>query len=137
MISGAQINKKTTENNIKRYYSVGYLDYSYNNCFRDGYRTRIIFSSIHIYGSFCISFPDFKLAKSELNISISGSVKFLLAITLLVGSVALEPNHSSSKFYDAHTSSGFHSTTQDDNASYSDRKLYATSQIEGTKLPTE
>ena len=77
------------------------------------------------------------MLESVLNISISGPVRFLLVIILLVGSVALEPNHSSSTVYDAHISSGFHSTTQDDNASYWDWKLYETSQIGGTKLPTE
>ncbi len=61
-----------------------------------------------------VSFPPISnLLESELNISISGPVRFLVVILLLVGSAALEPNHSSSAVIYAHTSSGSYNTTQD------------------------
>jgi len=60
-----------------------------------------------------VSFPPISnLLESDLNISISGPVRFLVVILLLVGSVAVEPNHSSSAVIYAHTSSGSHNTTQ-------------------------
>ena len=50
-----------------------------------------------------VSFPPISnLLESELNISISGPVRFLLVIILLVESVVVDHNHSSS---------GSHNTT--------------------------
>jgi hypothetical protein len=43
---------------------------------------------------------------------------FSLVIILLVGSVVVEPNHSSLAVIYAHTSSGSHNTTHNDNVSY-------------------
>jgi len=56
--------------------------------------------------------PDFKIARLELNISISGPMRFLLVIILLAGSSAVEHNHSSSAVIYAHTSFGSYNTTQ-------------------------
>ena len=49
--------------------------------------------------------PISNLIESELNISVSGAVRFFVVIVLLAGSFAV---------YDAHTSLGSHSTIQDD-----------------------
>jgi hypothetical protein len=60
-----------------------------------------------------VSFPPISnLIDSELNISISGPVRFLLALILLVGSFSFEPNHSFSVITDAQILLGFHSITQ-------------------------
>ncbi len=59
-----------------------------------------------------VSFPPISdLIDSELNISISGPVRFLLVIVLLAGSFAVEPNYSSSVINDAQTLLGFHIIT--------------------------
>ena len=80
---------------------------------------REYFSAVFIFMAAFVSFPPISnVLESELNISISGSVRFLLVIILLVGSIAVEFNHSSSAVIYAHTSSGSHNTTQDDNVSY-------------------
>ncbi len=72
------------------------------------------FSAVFIFIAAFASFPPISnLLESELNISISGPVRFLVVILLLVGSAALEPNHSSSAVIYAHTSSGSYNTTQD------------------------
>jgi hypothetical protein len=60
-----------------------------------------------------VSFPPISnLIDSELNISISGPVRFLLALILLVGSFSFEPNHSFSVITDAQILLGLHSITQ-------------------------
>ena len=83
-----------------------------------------------------VSFPPISnLLESELNISISGPVRFLVVILLLVGSVAVEPNHSLSAVFYAHTSSGSHNTTQDDNVSYWEWEWHTPSHIGYTKVP--
>jgi len=52
-----------------------------------------------------------------------------LKIIFLAGSLALEPNHSSSAIIYAHTSSGYHNTPHDDNVFYWDWKWHEPSQI--------
>jgi len=60
-----------------------------------------------------VSFPPISnLIDSELNILISGPMRFLLALILLAGSFAVEPNYSSSVITDAQILLGFHSITQ-------------------------
>jgi hypothetical protein len=60
-----------------------------------------------------VSFPPISnLIDSELNISISGPVRFLLVLILLAGSFSVEPNYSSSVITDAQILLGFHSITQ-------------------------
>ena len=94
------------------------------------------FSAVFIFVAAFVSFPPISnLLESELNISISGPVRFLVVILLLVGSVAVEPNHSSSAVFYAHTSSGSHSTTQDDNVSYWEWEWHTPSHIGYTKAP--
>ena len=75
------------------------------------------------------------MIESEFNISLSGVVRFLLVIIILVRSFAVEPNHSSSAIIYAHTSSGSHNTTHDDNVCYWDWKWHETSQIKDVKTP--
>jgi hypothetical protein len=59
-----------------------------------------------------VSFPPISsLVDSELNISISGPVRFLLVLILLAGSFSVEPNYSSSMITDAQILLGFHSIT--------------------------
>ena len=59
-----------------------------------------------------VSFPPISsLVDSELNISISGPVRFLLVLILLAGSFSVEPIYSSSVITDAHILLGFHSIT--------------------------
>jgi len=59
-----------------------------------------------------VSFPPISnLIDSELNISISGHVRFLLVLILLAGSFSVEPIYSSSVITDAHILLGFHSIT--------------------------
>ena len=83
-----------------------------------------------------VSFPPISnLLESELNISISGPVRFLVVILLLVGSVAVEPNHSSSAVSYAHTSSGSHRTNKDYNVSYWEWEWHTPSHIGDTKAP--
>jgi hypothetical protein len=91
------------------------------------------FSAVFIFMAAFVSFPPISnLLESELNISISGSVRFLLVIILLVGSAAVEPSHSSSIY--AHVSSGSHNTTQDGNGSYWEWEWYTPSHINDTKV---
>ena len=60
-----------------------------------------------------VSFPPISnLIDSELNILISRPMRFLLALILLAGSFAVEPNYSSSVITDAQILLGFHSITQ-------------------------
>jgi len=97
---------------------------------------RKYFSAVFIFMAAFVSFPSISnLLESELNISISGSVRFLLVIILLAGSVAVEPNHSSSAVIYAHTSSGSHNTTQNDNVSYWDWEWHTPSHVSDTKAP--
>ena len=59
-----------------------------------------------------VSFPPISnLIDSELNISISGPVRFLLVLILLAGSFSVEPIYSSSVITDAQILLGFHSIT--------------------------
>jgi hypothetical protein len=98
---------------------------------------REYFSAVFIFMAAFVSFPPISnVLESELNISISGSVRFLLVIILLVGSIAVEFNHSSSAVIYAHTSSGSHNTTQDDNVSYWEWEWYTPSRISDTKVPS-
>jgi len=98
---------------------------------------REYFSAVFIFMAAFVSFPPISnLLESELNISISGPVRFLLVLVLLVGSVAVEPNHSSSAVIYTHTSSGSHNTTQDDNVSYWEWEWYTPSHIGDTKVPS-
>ena len=77
------------------------------------------FSAVFVFMAAFVSFPPISnLLESESNISISGPVRFLLVIILLAGSVVVDHNNSSSTFIYAHTSSGSHNTTHDDNVSY-------------------
>ena len=77
------------------------------------------FSAVFIFMAAFVSFPPISnLLESDLNISLSGPVRFLVVIILLAGSIVVDHNHSSSTFISAHTSSGSHNTTHDDNVSY-------------------
>lgn len=70
---------------------------------------REYFSAVFIFMAAFVSFPQISnLLESELNISISGPMRFLLVIILLAGSIAVEHNNSnsSSTAIYAHTSSG-------------------------------
>jgi succinate-acetate transporter protein len=97
---------------------------------------REYFSAVFMFMAVFISFPPISnVIESELNISVSGAVRVLVVIILLAGSVAVEPNHSSSAMIYAHTSSGSHSTTQDDNFSYWVWEWYTPSHIGDTKAP--
>ena len=79
------------------------------------------FSAVFIFMAAFVSFPPISnLLESELNISISGPMRFLLVIIFLAGSVAVGHNHSSSADIYAHTSSGSYNTTQGENISYWD-----------------
>jgi hypothetical protein len=94
------------------------------------------FSAVFIFMAAFVSFPPVSnLLESELNISMSGPVRFLLVIILLVGSVTVESTHSSSAVIYAHTSSGSHNTTQDDNVSYLEWEWHTPSHIGDTKVP--
>ena len=84
-----------------------------------------------------VAFPPISnLVESDLNISLSGPVRFLVVILFLVGSVAVEPNHSSSAVFYAHTYSGSHNTTQDDNVSYWEWEWHMPSHVNSTKVPS-
>ena len=77
------------------------------------------FPAVFMFMAVFVSFsPISNLLESELNISISGPLRFLLVIILLVGSVVVDHNNSSSAFIHAHTSSGSYNATQGDNVSY-------------------
>jgi hypothetical protein len=98
---------------------------------------REYFSAVFIFMAAFVAFPLISnLFESELYISIFGPVRFWLVIILLVGSIAVEPNHSSLAVIYAHTSSGSHNTTQDDNVSYWEWKWYTPSHIGNTKVPS-
>jgi len=88
------------------------------------------FSAVFIFMAAFVSFPPISnLLESELNISISGPMRFLLVIILLAGLVAVEHNHSSSAVIYAHTSSGSHRTNQGENVSYWDWEWHTPSYI--------
>ena len=77
------------------------------------------FSAVFVFMAAFVSFPPISnLLESDLNISLSGPVRFLVVIILLAGSIVVDHNHSSSTFISAHTSSGSHNTIHDDNVSY-------------------
>ena len=70
-------------------------------------------SAVFMFMVVFVSFPPISnLVDSELNISISGAVRFLLVLILLAGSFSFEPNYSSSVITDAQILLGFHSITQ-------------------------
>ena len=70
-------------------------------------------SAVFMFMVVFVSFPPISnLIDSELNILISGPMRFLLALILLAGSFAVEPNYSSSVITDAQILLGFHSITQ-------------------------
>ena len=94
------------------------------------------FPAVLIFMAAFVSFPPISnLFESELNISISGPVRFLLVMFLLVGSVTVEPNHSSSSVIYVHTSSGSHNTTHGDNVSYWEWEWHTPSHMGDTKAP--
>jgi hypothetical protein len=97
---------------------------------------REYFPAVFVFLAAFISFPPISnLLESELNISISGPMRFLLVIFLLVGSVAVEPNHSSSAVIYTHAFSGSNSTNQGDNVSYWEWEWHTPSHIGDTKAP--
>jgi len=72
---------------------------------------REYFSAVFIFMAAFVSFPPISnLLESDLNISLSGPVRFLVVILLLVGSAAVKPNHSSSAVIYTHAFSGSNST---------------------------
>jgi hypothetical protein len=96
------------------------------------------FSAVFIFMAAFVSFPPISnLLESELNISISGPMRFLLVMILLAGSVVVEHNHSSSAVIYAHTSSGSYNTTQGENVSYWDWEWHTPSHIGDTKALQE
>ena len=95
------------------------------------------FSAVFIFMAAFVSFPPISnLLESDLNISLSGPVRFLVVIFLLVGSVAVEPNHSSSAVIYTHAFSGSNSTNQDNNVSYWEWEWHTPSHIDNTKVPS-
>ncbi len=97
---------------------------------------REYFSAVFIFLAAVVSFPPISnLLESELNISISGPMRFLLVIILLVGSVAVDHDPLSSTFIYAHTSSGSNSTDQGDNGSYWEWEWHTPSHISDKKAP--
>ena len=98
---------------------------------------REYFSAVFIFMAAFVSFPPISnLLESDLNISISGPVRFLVVIFLLVGSIAVEHNHSSSAVIYTHAFSGSNSTNQDDNVSYWEWEWHTPSHIDNTKVPS-
>ena len=94
------------------------------------------FSAVFIFMAAFVSFlPISNLLESDLNISLSGPVRFLVVTLLLVGSVAVEPNHSSSAVIYTHAFSGSNSTNQDNNVSYWEWEWHTPSHIGNTKAP--
>jgi len=92
------------------------------------------FSAVFMFMAAFISFPPISnLLESDLNISISGPVRFLLVILLLVGSVTVDHNHSSSAVIYTHAFSGSNSTNRDDNVSYWEWEWHTPSSIGDTK----
>ena len=95
------------------------------------------FSAVFMFMTAFVSFPPIsKLLESELNISISGPVRFLLVIILLLGSVAVDHNHSSSAGIYAHTSSGSYDTTRGENVSCWDWEWHTPAHISDRKAPS-
>ena len=92
--------------------------------------------AVFIFMAAFVSFPPISnLLESDLNISLSGPVRFVVVILLLVGSVAVEPNHSSSAVIYTHAFSESNSTTQGDNVSYWEWEWHTPSHIGDTKAP--
>jgi len=92
------------------------------------------FSAVFMFIAAFISFPPISnLLESDLNISLSGPVRFLLVILLLTGSVAVEPSHSSSSVVYTYTSSGSNNTTHGANVSYWEWEWHIPSNIGNTK----
>jgi len=99
---------------------------------------REYFSAVFMFMAAFISFPPISnLLESDLNISISGPVRFLLVILFLVGSAAVEPDHQSSSVIYFHTHSGSNSTNQDANVSYWEWEWHTPSHIGDTKVPRD
>ena len=99
---------------------------------------REYFSAVFIFMAAFISFPPISnVLESDLNISISGPLRFLLVLLLLIGSVAVDHNHSSSSVFYAHTYSGSNSTNQGDNVSYWKWEWHMPSHIGDMKAPKE
>ena len=97
---------------------------------------REYFSAVFIFMAAFVSFPPISnLLESDLNISISGPVRFLVVILLLAGSVAVEPSHSSSAVIYTHAFSGSNITNQDNNGSYWEWEWHTPSHIGDTKAP--
>ena len=97
---------------------------------------REYFSAVFIFMAAFISFPPISnVLESDLNISISGPLRFLLVLLLLIGSVAVDHNHSSSSVFYAHTYSGSNSTNQGDNVSYWEWEWHTPSYINDIKVP--
>ena len=93
--------------------------------------------AVFIFMAAFVSFPPISnLLESDLNISISGPVRFLVVILLLVGSAAVEPNHSSSAVIYTHAFSESNSTNQGDNVSYWEWEWHTPSHINNTKVPS-
>ena len=69
-------------------------------------------SAVLMLMAILVSFPPISdFIYSELNISVSETVRFLLVIILLVGSFAVEPNCSSPVITNVQILLGFHSIT--------------------------
>ncbi len=97
---------------------------------------REYFPAVFIFMAAFVSFPPISnLLESDLNISLSGPVRFLVVIFLLVGSVAVEPNHSSSAVIYTHAFSGSNSTNQGDNLGYWEWEWPRPYHIGDTKAP--
>jgi hypothetical protein len=93
-------------------------------------------SAIFIFMAAFVSIPPISnLLGSELNISISGPMRFLVVIILLAGSVVVDHDHSSSAAIFAHTSSGSNSTNQDDSVRYWEWEWHTPSHISVKKVP--
>jgi len=94
-------------------------------------------SAVFVFMALFISFPPISnLIESELNISLSGAVRILLAIILLAGSLAVD-HHSSLENPIIQTSSGFYNTTQGDNVNYWNWRWNATSHTGYMKVTSE
>jgi len=96
------------------------------------------FSAVFIFMAAFVSFqPISNLLESDLNISLSGPVRFLVVILLLVGSVAVEPNHSSSTVFYTHAFSGSNTTNnQGGKVSYWEWEWHTPSHIDNTNVPS-
>ena len=99
---------------------------------------REYFAAVFIFMAAFVSFPPISnLLESDLNISISGPVRFLVVIILLAGSAVVGHDHSSSAVIYAHTSSGSYNTTKGENVSYWNWEWHTPSHIGYTKALTE